>query len=32
VFKFDGTTLNWDKGATIAVGARPGAIATAFSR
>jgi len=32
VFKFDGTTLNWDKSATIAVGARPGAIATAFSR
>jgi DNA-binding beta-propeller fold protein YncE len=32
VFKFNGTTLEQDQGATIAMGARPGAIATAFSR
>ena len=32
VFKFNGTTLAQDKNATIAVGARPGAISTAFSR
>ena len=32
VFKFNGTTLEQDKAATIAMGARPGAISTAFSR
>jgi DNA-binding beta-propeller fold protein YncE len=32
VFKFDGTRLEQDKAATIALGARPGAISTAFSR
>ncbi|HVW73255.1 MAG TPA: beta-propeller fold lactonase family protein [Rhizomicrobium sp.] len=32
VFKFNGTTLEQDKTATIAMGARPGAISTAFSR
>lgn len=32
VFKFNGTTLEQDHGATIAMGARPGAISTAFSR
>jgi len=32
VFRFDGKTLTQDKGATIAMGARPGSIATAFSR
>jgi DNA-binding beta-propeller fold protein YncE len=32
VFHFDGTTLTQDKGAAIAMGARPGAIATALSR
>ena len=32
VFKFSGTTLEQDQGATIAMGARPGAISTAFSR
>ena len=32
VFKFSGTSLEQDKAATIALGARPGAISTAFSR
>ena len=32
VFKFDGKTLEQDRSATIAMGARPGSIATAFSR
>jgi DNA-binding beta-propeller fold protein YncE len=32
VFHFDGSTLTRDKGAPIAMGARPGSIATAFSR
>lgn len=32
VFRFDGTTLVQDKSATIAMGARPGSISTAFSR
>lgn len=32
VFKFNGTTLEQDKAAAIAMGARPGAISTAFSR
>jgi len=32
VFKFDGKTLEQDKDAAIAMGARPGSIATAFSR
>jgi DNA-binding beta-propeller fold protein YncE len=32
VFKFNGATLEQDKDATIAMGARPGAISTAFSR
>ena len=32
VFRFDGTTLTQEKAATIPMGARPGAIATAFSR
>lgn len=32
VFRFNGTTLEQDKSATIAMGARPGAISTAFSR
>jgi DNA-binding beta-propeller fold protein YncE len=32
VFKFNGTSLEQDKAATIALGARPGAISTAFSR
>lgn len=32
VFKFDGKTLVQDKSATIPMGARPGSIATAFSR
>jgi len=32
VFRFDGKTLVQDKSATIPMGARPGSIATAFSR
>ena len=32
VFKFDGKTLVQDRSATIPMGARPGSIATAFSR
>lgn len=32
VFRFDGKTLVQDKNATIPMGARPGSIATAFSR
>lgn len=32
VFRFDGKTLVQDKNATIPIGARPGSIATAFSR
>lgn len=32
VFHYDGTNLTWDKGASIPMGARPGAIATARSR
>jgi DNA-binding beta-propeller fold protein YncE len=32
VFRFDGKTLEQDKDATIAMGARPGSISTAFSR
>jgi len=32
VFHYDGTTLTRDKAATIPVGARPGSIATAYSR
>lgn len=32
VFRFDGKTLTQDKAATMAMGARPGSIATAFSR
>jgi 6-phosphogluconolactonase (cycloisomerase 2 family) len=32
VFKFNGKSLEQDKSATIAMGARPGSIATAFSR
>lgn len=32
VFRFDGKTLVQDKNATIAMGARPGSISTAFSR
>jgi DNA-binding beta-propeller fold protein YncE len=32
VFKFDGKTLEQDKSAAIPMGARPGSIATAFSR
>ncbi len=32
VFKFDGKTLEQDRGATIPMGARPGSIATAYSR
>jgi len=32
VFHYDGTTLTRDKAATISVGARPGSIATAYSR
>lgn len=32
VFKFNGTMLEQDKNATIAMGARPGAIATSYSR
>ena len=32
VFRFDGTTLVQDKSATMPMGARPGSIATAFSR
>jgi DNA-binding beta-propeller fold protein YncE len=32
VFKFDGKTLEQDRSATIVMGARPGSIATAFSR
>lgn len=32
VFRFDGKTLTQDKSATIAMPARPGSIATAFSR
>ncbi len=32
VFRFDGKTLIQDKSATIPMGARPGSIATAFSR
>jgi DNA-binding beta-propeller fold protein YncE len=32
VFRFDGKTLVQDKSATLAMGARPGSISTAFSR
>ncbi len=32
VFHYDGSNLTWDKGASIAIGARPGSIATAYSR
>jgi DNA-binding beta-propeller fold protein YncE len=32
VFRFNGTALEQDKDATIALGARPGAIATSYSR
>jgi DNA-binding beta-propeller fold protein YncE len=32
VFHYDGSTLTWDKGASIPIGARPGSISTAYSR